>query len=229
VKKDPYQELYFRQAKIQELYFRRAKYASFVLQLAPFIRMIGLNGSVARGEAGAGSDIDFIIITKPGRIWTCRFFSLLLMFVIGLKRSEKKISGRICLNLYQTEEKLELTVKNSLLARSHSFTQCLWQEKDQFSRFVRQNGWIRDFSYGFQSKGYSIKNNEKIVRNILRIFRVINEFIFELCFNDWGERQLGIYQSRRILRDPRTKNAKPGEIHISDSELRFHPKKLSID
>jgi hypothetical protein len=60
----------------------------------------------------------------------------------------------------------------------------------------------------------------------MTLLRTIGEFIFDLCLNDWGERILNGYQGQRILRDPRTKKAKVGEIYTSDQELRFHPKKL---
>ncbi len=213
------------QTEIQKKYFRRAKLANFILQIAPFIRMIGLNGSLARNEARADSDIDFIIIVKPGRIWTCRAAALFLMIIAGLKRYPKKIAGRVCLNLFQTEDKLELTTKTEKLARSHSYTWLLWQESDQFQKFIQVNDWVKSFGYKFQKNKFNYNYLEFILLIFILLVRRIGEFVFDLFFNDWGERILSTYQKQRVLRDPRTKGARPGNIFVSEKELRFHPPK----
>ncbi|MEI6040010.1 MAG: nucleotidyltransferase domain-containing protein [Candidatus Berkelbacteria bacterium] len=214
-----------KKIEIQTKYWHRARLASFLLQFMPFIRMIGLNGSLARGEASERSDIDLIIIAKPGRIWTCRFFSILIMMIFGLKRYENKIAGRICLNLYQTTDKLELSIKTTQLARNHSFTKLLWQENDIFKVFKQKNQWIQDFGYDFQDLG-RISVLANTCSKFIFIFRKINELIFDLFFSDLGERVLGQYQKNRILKDQRTIRAKSGQIFISSKELRFHPDKI---
>ncbi len=210
---------------VQKQYYHRARIAGYLLQLAPFIRMIGLNGSLARAQAKIYSDIDFIIIAKPGRIWTCRIFCLILMMVSGMKRYPNKIAGRVCLNLYQTEDKLELTTKNSYLAKSHSFTQLFWQEKNQFENFVITNSWIEKFGFSFRKNRPKNDLLTKTIFIFTLLMRRAGEFLFDLFFNESGEYFLKNLQTKRILSDLRTKLSKNGEIFISDHELRFHPKK----
>lgn len=203
----------------------KARNASYLLQLTPFIRMIALNGSVARGEDHEGSDIDFFIVAKPGRIWTVRAFSVLIMALVGLKRYEFKISGRVCLNLYQTDDHLQLSTKTKELARSHAYTVPFWQRKGLFKKFIQQNEWIHQFGKSFMNADYQTSKGDKVVSVLIAPWRFLSEFLFDLILNDWGEKALKKYQTRRILKDERTMKAQKGEIYLSDVELRFHPSK----
>lgn len=189
--------------------------------------MIGLNGSLTRQEANENSDIDFLIISKKNRIWVCRAISVLIMVLTGLKRYENKISGRVCLNLYQTENHLALSTHNKILARNYAYTLPLWQADDIFKRFAQANTWIKKYGKSFLFDDYEPVFWENILMFFATPFRWITELLFDLLFNDWGEQILKSYQVKRIENDPRTKRAKSGEIFLSDRELRFHPHKIS--
>ena len=211
--------------QIQRKYLMRAKLAALILELTPFIRMVGLNGSLARGEANEESDIDFIIIVKEDRIWTCRAFSLVLMAIFGLKRYPNKIKGRICLNLYQTEDHLELSCKTKDLPRFHSYTLALFNQNMTYECFRRENNWIRQFGKNFVFDSVKPSSLGQIFFIILYPIRWFFELVFDLIFNDWGENTLKKYQTKRIMNDPRTSQAPLGAIFLSDTELRFHPPK----
>lgn len=203
--------------KIQEKYLARAKFAAKILQISPFLKMVGLNGSVARNKAKKSSDIDFLIITQKNRIWTARAFATILMAIFGLKRYSNKIAGKICLNLYQTEDNLELTCKTKKVALSNAYLVPLWQEGNIFKNFKNQNKWIKKFNLEFSNLDI---NSEKS-----KFFYAIKKTIERIFDSNWLEYQLKQYQRSRILGDPRTKKSKKGEIFISNKELRFHPPK----
>lgn len=203
----------------------KARLASRIMQFTPFIRMIGLNGSLARFEAKEKSDIDFLIIAKKDRIWSCRAFSVILMAIFGLKRYQNRISGRVCLNLYQTENHLELTTKTKYLAKNYSYTLPLWQSNNLFKDFMLKNKWIKQFDQSFIYIDYEPSIWERWLSYLIFCFRLVLEFVFDLFLNDWGEEQLKKYQKQRIGHDQRTIAAGPGEVFLSDEELRFHLKK----
>ena len=214
----------------KQKYFKRAKWAAFILAATPFISMVGLNGSVARGESSEKSDIDFLIIAHSGRIFTCRAFSMVLMAIFGLKRYENKIAGRVCLNLYQTENHLDLSYKDhpgspKYLAKNYSFTIALWQKNNIFTKFMAKNRWISEYNEHFHYALYKPSLQDFLLVIIMNITRKFCEIIFELFFNNWGESLLKGYQIKRIKNDPRSKTAKPGQVFISNKELRFHLEK----
>lgn len=216
---------------IQKKYLFKAKLASFILQLAPFIQMIGLTGSLARQEANQKSDIDFFIVTKAGRIWTCRIFCLVLMTICGLKRSKNKIAGRVCMNIFQTDNHLKLSYRDhrespQWLARDYAHIVPLWSKGQLFSNFMASNAWIEKYGEVFHYKNYKPNLFGKILSFVLSLVRSLAEIILLFLFvGGLGEKLLKKYQSKRIKNDLRTINSRPGEIYISDFELRFHPSK----
>lgn len=211
---------------IQNKYLRIARLSAFILQLTPFVRMIGLNGSLARNKASSDSDIDFLIITQPGHIWTCRFLSMALMFVSGLKRYKNRVAGRVCLNLYQTEDHLKLTCHNQYLATNYAHTLPLWQANGLFSKFMASNPWIEKYGESFYYKNYKSNLFERILSAVFLLIRSVLEIILTVVsIGGWIEKLLKKYQINRIKKDPRTLKSKDGEIFITDCELRFHPNK----
>jgi len=207
----------------QQKYLRRAKLVAFILQLVPFVRGVYLNGSVARGEASQKSDIDFFIITKKNRIWTCRALVTLVVQLLGARRYGEKIAGRICLNRYQTEDNLVIHPQNYYHAWNYTYSIPL-VDANLFERHKEQNRWM--FKYHFRFKSHYQKSNMAIMASLpIKFLQFLFEVLFEVLANDYLEKILGKYQAKRILNDPRTKNSPEGKIFVSNSELRFHPPK----
>lgn len=212
-----------------ENYMRRAKFVASILQICPFVRAVFLTGSLARGEAKEKSDIDFFIVTKKGRIWTCRLFVTILVSMTGYRRHKDKISGRICLNRYQTEDNLDIKPHNSYHAFDYSKIRPLWETNGIYSSYLKENRWIKQkFGFSMKARRYCSTSwrtiNFSITRRItlLDYARRIGERIFG---SNWLENKLKQYQSQRILSDARTLNSPKGKVFISDKELRFHPEK----
>jgi len=203
---------------IQKKYLRRAKIIAYLLQLAPFTRMVALTGSLAKGEATEKSDIDFFVVAKKGRIWTCRTFVTMLVSLTGYRRHGNHIAGRICLNCYQTEDNLGIKPRNSYTASDYSKAKPLWETNNIYAKYIKINDWIYK---KFKNK-IKVDKPEIKISKILSILQKILEKIFD---SNWLERKLKVYQVKRIKSDPRTKNSPKGSIFVSDKELRFHPLK----
>jgi len=193
-----------------------------LLQLVPFIRMIGVNGSMASGGIREESDIDFLIITETRRIWTTRIFVTFLTHLTGKRRYSKKIAGRICLNRYQTTESLEILPHDDYHSKVFSKLVSTFDIDKIYEKYKSENGWMKDFDCeiipGINKKPI---NNSKILGTIRKFF----EWILKRYFGNFLEKKLGNWQKKRILNDTRTKNAPKGRVRVSDEELCFHPVK----
>ena len=204
--------------KFQKEYLRRAKVVAFYLQLAPFIKMVGLNGSLSRGEAKKTSDIDFLIIAGKNRIWTCRMFVTLITELSGYRRQGKKVAGMVCLNRYQANDFLTILPKNEYHARVFSQLIPLVDIDSTYNQYLKKNVWMVKLDWPL------IENRKMIsYSRFLSMLRNFQEKMLSGGFGDWLEKVLKNYQKRRILRDKRTAKASEGRIRVSDKELCFHP------
>lgn len=203
-------------------YLRRARIVSFYLQMVPFVRMIGLNGSLSRGEAKKSSDIDFLIIARKKRIWTCRMFATIITELSGYRRQGEKQAGMICLNRYQTDDFLDIQPHNKYHARVFSQLIPLTDIDGTYDKYLKENNWMKRL-------GWPLKENRGEIRisQILSLFRKLQERILDSSFGDGLEKVLKKYQKNRIMRDERTMTAPEGRIRVTDKELCFHPTKSS--
>ncbi len=214
-----------------------------MLSAVPFVRMVGLNGSLPLGTATEKSDIDFLIITKHHRIWTGRFLSTILIHLVGMRRYGKKIAGRICLNRYQTTSSLDVMPHDDYHRRVFSALVPLYDAGGIYEKYCKFNLWMGNITKSSKLKcqmSNEIPNPKPKIWTFkplgidlsfgfshLDFYRYIQTF-FETFLNDqfgdWVEKLLKNYQRTRILNDPRT-HLMPGRVVAEDWLLRFHPPK----
>jgi len=209
----------------QGLFQKRLKKAQVIatlLSLVPFVRMVGLNGSMTRGTIKKASDIDFLIFTKHGRIWTARFLVTVFTHLTGQRRYGNKVAGRICLNRYQTDRFLEIKPHNEYSARVYSSLCPLYQANPRiYQEFQKANQWMEEF-------GFKVKPAYKITGRHFKTFSLIQktgELLLSGYIGNVLEKFLRRYQKQRILKDKRTYEAPAGSVRVSDWELCFHPRK----
>jgi len=62
----------------------RARGYALLLKHLPYVRMVGLTGSLAMRNPAERSDIDLMIVTAPGRVWLCRAAVVAVVRLVGL-------------------------------------------------------------------------------------------------------------------------------------------------
>lgn len=210
--------------KIQKRLYYKALRISLILRFVPFIRLIALNGSVAKNEANEKSDIDFWIVTKKGRIWTCRAFVLILTQLTGLRVDYKnqKIAGRACFNCFQTEDNLTIKPQTEKIAKDYSKIFIFWYKGDLLNKYLFNNKWILNYGQKFDVKILKRKIFGFILNLFITILRFIFEFILELFFSDWLERKLHDWQENKIKKNFRTNQWPTKRLYLSNKEIRTH-------
>lgn len=140
-----------------------AERASKIIALVPTVRMVGLSGSLAMRNAEKGSDIDIIIITKKGRLWTTRMVVYLILRLLGLPLRNPhslKQKDKLCLNIWLDESDLGWGKKERNFYTAHEILQIvpLVNKERTYERFLQENKWA--FGYWPNAVDFRpIKNN----------------------------------------------------------------------
>ncbi|RLE24742.1 MAG: hypothetical protein DRJ65_09370 [Acidobacteria bacterium] len=117
----------------------RARRRSRLIARFPFVRGVALSGTISKGVFSRGDDVDFFVITAPGRLWICR------VLLMGFKKVFLLNSRRtFCINYLVTEDHLEVPDHNLFTA-----TEIAWLmptiNPALFDRFNEFNAWVEDF------------------------------------------------------------------------------------
>lgn len=89
-----------REAVAARLWPLARRYAA-ALALLPFVRMVALTGALAmRNPVSTDDDLDYLIVTRPGRVWLARLASVMLVRIVRLTGTE------ICPNFVLAEDAL---------------------------------------------------------------------------------------------------------------------------
>jgi len=169
----------------------RAVRVAALLQYLPFVRMVGLNGSMVTGTFRPESDIDFLVVAEIGHLYTCRLFVTGFVTLCGLRHRPGHEVGTICLNRYITTGSLDIAEHSAYYARGfHNLIPLT--DAGVYKDYIQANQWMADFGYPLQ------------VHTPVREGRSVVQRIFEgVCWLAPGlEGWLARYQQRRILSSP---------------------------
>jgi hypothetical protein len=148
-------------------YLRIARLLALLMAIFPFVRGVFISGSLSKMRAGKKSDIDYFIVTSPGRLWVARTF-LILFKKIFLFNSYRYF----CLNYFLDSESLEITTKNRYAA-TEIVTLIPVYNYQLFRDFYAANQWIREYypmsvPHGDQLVVHSAQWVQKIFEWLLR-------------------------------------------------------------
>ena len=171
--------------RISKRKFGKAKKAAKVLAFLPTIKMVAVTGALAMNNANEDSDIDFLMITKKGSLWTTRLFAMGLLKVFGIPRrkyGEKSTKDKLCLNIWLDESDLAWGKNSRNIFTSHEISQIipLANKGQTYERFLSKNIWTSDYwpnatsakvgkekkRNKMEKRGFAIKLLEPMARKI---------------------------------------------------------------
>lgn len=112
-------------------------YGSWMAKL-PFIRMVAITGSLAMDNLDLDGDLDFMVVTRGGRLWLARAMVILLV------RWAAHRGVTLCPNYFLSEEALALSDQN--LFTAHELVQMVpISGMNTFARLQQLNPWVETF------------------------------------------------------------------------------------
>ena len=187
------------------------------LAILPFLNSIAITGSVAMGNAAKSSDLDLLIIVKPGRIWTTRILAMIITQFFGKRRYGKKITDRICLN-YFIVDGAETPTQNIASANMLASARPILS-KENFAAFISLNRWIEKFLY----QCHDAEAIAPIQINYPSKTSIVLEELFSDKIGDWTECLLKKWQTARIKRKLAGKTDTDQLIFTDDILMLHYP------
>jgi len=126
-----------------------------LLNQFPFIRSVMISGSLSKNYMDDDSDVDFFVITAPGRLWIARFIVAAFKRIF-LRNSHK----RFCVNYYIDDAHLEIEEKNIFTA-TELVTLIPVGNVEGHAKLIESNRWIQDFFPNFNSPGGRQSTNQR--------------------------------------------------------------------
>src|SRR3990167_5807214 len=98
--------------RISESKFTMAKFLANILKFVPHIKLVAVSGALAMKNSHKEDDIDLVIVSAKGSLWTSRFLANLLLFPSKRDPKGKKVADKACLNLFLDESDLKIRDQN---------------------------------------------------------------------------------------------------------------------
>lgn len=135
-------------SKFSKAKLRRAKEAARLLAKIPTIELILITGSLAMENANEDSDIDLLIVTSKGTLWSTRISSYLILALAGfsLRRAgESAEKDRLCMNIWLDMNELSWKKRNIFTAHEILQTKVLVDKNKNYEQFLECNSWATKY------------------------------------------------------------------------------------
>lgn len=196
--------------KVSQKHLQTANIIAKLFKVIPWIKLVGVSGSLAMMGSANKDDIDLFIITSKNRIWISRLLLIFLTTLTGLRRKRRvkllEASGQICINLILEIDNLVQQKKNIYLAHEILQMRVLWQRSEIYSKFLHDNKWVFDLLPNWKSGVLEKGKEERVKGKVKSGSRFID-----------GLENLAKSFQLKIMNSP------SGSERIESGALYFHP------
>jgi hypothetical protein len=187
-----------------ELWAIARRYARWLGYL-PFVRMVAVTGALAMHNSEAGDDIDFLIVTAPGRVWLTR------ALCVGMVKAARRLGARLCPNYVLAESALEQERQDLFIA--HEVAQMTPVVGHALYQRMRQaNAWALRFLPN--ATGPLHREPEAAPRGLRLALQRLLEWLLGGRLGDWLEQ----WERRRKVEKFRAQAQAPTAHAVLDAE-----------
>ena len=167
-----------------------ARRAGSLIYKFPFVRFVGISGSLSKGFASPGSDFDYFIVTTYNRLWICR--SLLHVF----KKLTFLYGGqhKFCMNYFIDASALALADQNIFTAIELA-SMIPVKGESTYKKLIQANQWLYDYlpNKTIDHNHTIIKKDTILKRSLEKLLEVLwpnklNNALMKLTDSKWRKK-----------------------------------------
>ena len=202
-----------------------------LFRFVPFTEFVLAAGSLATGKLHENSDFDVVVGVRSGRIFTARFFAVLIFGIPGWRRKKlthgENASDKICLSHFVTSKRY------CLKPPYNDYWQNLYQSlvpvlgsREKIDEFFKANSWLSP------AREYDVK---RFKSNVFHVdvedswFKSFLTKVLSYGLGNWFEGALKNFQVKRIGRNLKANSGYKPRVVYDDDELEFHPDTKRIE
>ena len=168
-----------------------ARFMGHIIKRFPFVRGIFISGDLSKGVASLESDIDYVIVVQPRRIWICR--TLLVLFKKVFLLNSKKY---FCLNYFVDSDNLTFDDQNYYSAVEIVYLKPLYNFS-LYLRYLNSNSWIQSYFPNYQYFALSRQQGnltDSVLQKILEVVIIgrfadrLDHALMEIMKRVWKKR-----------------------------------------
>lgn len=122
----------------------------------PFVRFVGISGSLSKGFSKPEGDYDYFILTEKNKLWICRTFLHLFKKFTFLFGQQHKF----CMNYFMDIDHIEIEEKNIYTAIELS-TLLPVSGSVAYEKLMSKNRWIKELLPNDYKTFYAVKPSNK--------------------------------------------------------------------
>ena len=187
----------------------------------PYVRAVGVSGSVSKNFADENADIDYFIIAKANRLWIARTLLHLFKKIPFLKNRK----DHYCMNYFIDEEDLVIEEKNVYTA-TELFTIIPMAGNGSMKNFFKSNTWSHRYfpNRGLPSVKEDIKKHspwfKKIAESLLnnKLGTSLDNYLMRTTTRRWKKKE----DEQRLNTKGERMGLKTGKHFSKPNPIFFH-------
>lgn len=137
------------------------------MSMIPFVRGVFVSGQLCRYIADEESDIDYFIVTEPGRLWIVRTICAVLRRTLFLNSRKY-----FCTNYFISSTNLHVNERSPYIACEVASLKPLLN-RELYDRFMEANTWIADYYPNFSLERLEIRRGARQHGRVQRMLEAV--------------------------------------------------------
>jgi len=161
----------------------KARVIAKVLSRIPFVRLIGVSGSLSMNNSQQEDDIDLFFITQKNTLWITRLIVSLALLSLGQKRKrgEKRAKDKICPNMFLSEDAMHFPKKKQNLYTAHEILQLkvLFERDNAHAKFLLKNKWVEKLlPNGYHTSFIKKQRKSRLLSLLAPLLTIVNGVLY---------------------------------------------------